>query len=133
VYSIQHYATGRWFSWVSSINKIDHHNITEILLKVALNTNKQTNRLFYHTFFGHGNGSVVVIRLSRQWFPCNNMSYTVKPADAITSIKQLPFTCPVMENFHMNLTSFNRSPLLKDHSFFVPHVASVVLLLLQTW
>jgi hypothetical protein len=64
----------------SSTNKIDHHNITEILLKVALNTNKKTNRLFYHTFFGLGNGSVVVIRLSRQWFPCNNMSYTVKPA-----------------------------------------------------
>ena len=48
VYSIQHYviklvtlATGQWFSPstpVSSTNKIDHHNITEILLKVALNT-----------------------------------------------------------------------------------------------
>jgi len=31
-------ATGRWFSPVSSINKTDHHDITEILLKVALNT-----------------------------------------------------------------------------------------------
>jgi hypothetical protein len=33
--------TGRWFSprtLVSSTNKTDHHNITEILLKVALNT-----------------------------------------------------------------------------------------------
>jgi hypothetical protein len=29
-------ATGWWFSPVSSINKTDHHNITEILLKVAL-------------------------------------------------------------------------------------------------
>ena len=48
VYSIQHYviklvtlATGQWFSPstpVSSTNKIDHHNITEILLKMALNT-----------------------------------------------------------------------------------------------
>ena len=38
-------ATGRWFSLgppVSS-NKTDHHNITEILLKVALNTIKQTS------------------------------------------------------------------------------------------
>ena len=38
-------ATGRWFSMgtlVSSINKTDHHNITEILLKVALNTIDQT-------------------------------------------------------------------------------------------
>ena len=31
-------ATGRWFSPVSSTNKTDHHDITEILLKVALNT-----------------------------------------------------------------------------------------------
>jgi hypothetical protein len=38
-------ATGRWFSLgplVSSTNKTDHHDITEILLKVALNTIKQT-------------------------------------------------------------------------------------------
>jgi hypothetical protein len=40
-------ATGQWFSPgppVSSINKTDCHDITEILLKVALNTIKQTNR-----------------------------------------------------------------------------------------
>ena len=38
-------ATGRWFSPdnpVSSTNKTDRHDITEILLKVALNTIKQT-------------------------------------------------------------------------------------------
>jgi hypothetical protein len=37
--------TGRWFSPgppVSSTNKIDRHDITEILLKVVLNTIKQT-------------------------------------------------------------------------------------------
>jgi hypothetical protein len=44
-------ATGRWFfpgTLVSSINKTDRHNITEILLKVALNTINQTksNRLY---------------------------------------------------------------------------------------
>ena len=36
---------GRWFSPgtpVSSTNKIDHHDITEIFLKVALNTINQT-------------------------------------------------------------------------------------------
>ena len=40
-------ATGRWFSpgpSVSSTNKTDCHDITEILLKVALNTTKQTNK-----------------------------------------------------------------------------------------
>jgi hypothetical protein len=38
-------ATGQRFSPVSSTNKTDRHNITEILLKVALNTIKQTNKL----------------------------------------------------------------------------------------
>ena len=49
VYSIQHYVikivsdfpTGQWFSQstlVSSTNKTDSHDITEIWLKVALNT-----------------------------------------------------------------------------------------------
>ena len=41
---------GRWFSPgppVSSINKTDRHDITEILLKVALNTIKQIHK---HTF-----------------------------------------------------------------------------------
>ena len=39
-------ATGRWFSpgpLVSFTNKTDRHDITEILLKVALNTIKETN------------------------------------------------------------------------------------------
>jgi hypothetical protein len=38
---------GLWFSPgppVSSTNKSERHNITEILLKVALNTIKQTNK-----------------------------------------------------------------------------------------
>ena len=40
-------ATGRWFSPgppVSSTNQADRHHITSILLKVALNTIKQTNK-----------------------------------------------------------------------------------------
>ena len=44
-------ATDRWFSSgppVSSTNKTDRHDITEILLKVALNTFKQTHNI--HTF-----------------------------------------------------------------------------------
>ena len=50
-------ATGRWFSPgtpVSSINKTDHHDITEtseICLKVALNTTNQTFMdITYRTF-----------------------------------------------------------------------------------
>ena len=52
---VQHYvikvcqwlATGQWFSPGppdSSTNKTETHDITEILLKVALNTIKQTNK-----------------------------------------------------------------------------------------
>ena len=43
-------ATGRWFppgSPISSTNKTYRHYITEILLKVALNTIKQTNKHIY--------------------------------------------------------------------------------------
>ena len=43
----QRLVTGRWFSPdipVSSTNKTDCHDITKILLKVALNTIKQTNK-----------------------------------------------------------------------------------------
>ncbi len=43
----QRLATGRWFSPdtpVSSTNKTDCHDITKILLKVALNTIKKTNK-----------------------------------------------------------------------------------------
>jgi hypothetical protein len=43
---MQHYVTGQWFSPdtpVSSTNKTNRHDITEILLKVALNTIIQLN------------------------------------------------------------------------------------------
>jgi hypothetical protein len=42
--------TGWWFSpgaSVSSTNKTDRHDITEILLKVALNTINQTNQITF--------------------------------------------------------------------------------------
>ena len=42
----QRLSTGRWFSpgmRVYSTNKTDHHDITEILLKVALNTTTLTH------------------------------------------------------------------------------------------
>ena len=44
-YGVQLLATGLWFSPgtpMSSTNKTDRHDITEILLKVALNTIKPT-------------------------------------------------------------------------------------------
>jgi hypothetical protein len=35
---------GLWFPLVSSTNKTDHYDITEILLKVALNTIKREKK-----------------------------------------------------------------------------------------
>ena len=55
-------AATRWFSpdpQVSSTNKTDRHDITEILVKVALSTTKQTNKhmfmcmLIYHSQWHH--------------------------------------------------------------------------------
>jgi hypothetical protein len=48
------HATGRWFSsgaLVSSTNKTDRHDITEILLKVALNTINLTPSISMEVFF----------------------------------------------------------------------------------
>jgi hypothetical protein len=44
-WGVQHYATGRYFSPVSSIDKTDRHDIAEIVLKLALNTIKQTYQI----------------------------------------------------------------------------------------
>ena len=40
-------AAGRWFSTVSSTNKTDRDDLTELLLKVALNTINQTMIISY--------------------------------------------------------------------------------------
>ena len=48
--------TGRWFSPVSSTNKTDCHDTTEILLKVTLNiyqTNIQPNQIIYYNYNIH--------------------------------------------------------------------------------
>ena len=54
---------------------------------------------------------------------------TIKPARVVTSIKQstvlkVTFVLSCRSQFHMNWTSFKRSPVLKDHFFFVPKVTS---------
>ena len=55
LFFVQHYvikvcqwlAASQWFSPVSSTNKTDCHDITEILLKVTLNTIKQNKTINY--------------------------------------------------------------------------------------
>ena len=49
---------------VSSINKTDRHDITEILLKVALNTINQTNQLFQND---DKNAKLMKTSLTMQW------------------------------------------------------------------
>jgi len=54
---------------------------------------------------------------------------TIKPTHAVTSIKQLPVLkgrlfLVLSWEIDMNLTSFKRSPVLKDHFFFFPNVTS---------
>ena len=66
VYNIkvcQWLATGRWFSPgppVSSTNKTDRHNITEILLKVVLKSIKQTKQAIIKQY-GSGNYEYIFI------------------------------------------------------------------------
>jgi hypothetical protein len=58
-------ATGRWFSPVSSTNKTDHHDITEILLKVALNTTCLLYSIFpaisYPLWYIHRQGNRAIV------------------------------------------------------------------------
>ena len=67
-------ATDRWFSPgtpVSSTNKTDRHDITEILLKVALNNINQTklNYIFFISYYYLFLVSVVIVfHLFMQWF-----------------------------------------------------------------
>jgi hypothetical protein len=57
-------AHDRWFSPgtpASSTTKTGRHDITEILLKVALNTTKQTNNIKYLLFFSLHISHIIVI------------------------------------------------------------------------
>jgi hypothetical protein len=84
-------ASGRWFSLgtpVSSTNNTNHHDITEILLKVALNTIKQqTNKYYSDNYCAsisinyHANTLIVAvleikIRADGQYI-CNNKKITI--------------------------------------------------------
>ena len=70
----QWFVAGRWF-WISSVsstNKTDHLDITEILLKVALNTINQSNQSINakHTSFRNKSKD----RITRNVFECSDMS-----------------------------------------------------------
>jgi hypothetical protein len=57
---------GRWFSSDSSTNKINHHDITEILLKVALNTITLHRNVYFQNFLQMLNYPIKV----QNWLSC---------------------------------------------------------------
>ena len=66
---------GRWFSpgtLISSTNKTDHHNVTEILLKVALNTITLTTKhlLMKTTFFFNCSSSLLLATVQNETIYC---------------------------------------------------------------
>lgn len=50
--------------------------------------------------------------------PDSDYTYTFKPAHEVTCIKWSLFLS-YHRKFHMNVTSIKRSPVLRDHIFFV--------------
>jgi hypothetical protein len=65
--------SGQWFSLgtVSATSKTDHHDITEILLKVALNTINQPTYFHQSCWVLSGeatNTNFIVFGLTRPWF-----------------------------------------------------------------
>ena len=83
----QWFATGRWFSPgppFSSTNKTDRHDIAEILLKVALNSIKQTNKQTTLTF-----------RFSPEP-PSNTHTYSINETFEHKYKKSVMVCCPVI-------------------------------------
>jgi hypothetical protein len=75
-------ATGRWFSLstpVFSTNKTDHQDITEILLKVAFNTIKQTSQLYFRYVL------YLTAEMLKLYLHMNNASRLVFPLSTLNS------------------------------------------------
>jgi hypothetical protein len=69
-------AAGLWFSLVFSANKTDRHDITEILLKVALNIITITNQTDSHDTSNNWNIAEKGVKV--QWHKPNPISFTHK-------------------------------------------------------
>ena len=85
-------AHGRWFSPASSTTKTGHHDIAEILLKVALNTKNQINQFLMDYWF------------QRRFFLINRRQQT--PSDGISS----------MDFWSWRATNIKMSPGILQHS-----------------
>ena len=64
---------------------------------------------------GLWNDQISIFLNVRYWYYC--IEYTVKPVHAVTCLKRSHFSCPVIEHFIWNWTSFKRSSVLKYHFF----------------
>ena len=108
------------------MTKVTMQDKSAMRLNLALNTNHNINQnnawqnesdtwWFYTSicFIIYGLGTT----LHFQTCPCGHLY------SAVTYFKRyFFFTCH--RKFHMNWTSFKRSPVVKDHIFFVPKVTS---------
>ena len=97
-------AAGRWFSPVSSTNKTDCHNITEIVLKVALNT-INLNLIFNFSWF---------------WLSCFRLFILVTPKDWIICLSNLLTLSIPDEGYSRNVSyTLNEMPtfLFLKHTF----------------
>ena len=99
-------ATGRWFSPsapVSSTYKTDRHDITEIVLKVALNIIKQTNKNNIHYLFCRTH----VINKLMTFLP--QIRFSNRYAQLSFRIRQSWYICHKVRDCRVCLTSSQQS------------------------
>ena len=105
-------ATGLWFSpcpSISSINKTDRRNITEILLKVALNTIKQTNKQFiYLPWSWNKNKPIRLTRSPRLPTISNNLGSLISSI----STKRLSDSTKIEKHNAIRNTAFTKAPTI---------------------
>jgi hypothetical protein len=114
-------ATGRWFSPgppVSSTNKTDRHDITEILFKVVLNTIKQTNKTSQLIYFHLRH---IIYRNLSNILPWMYFRYTVwsmypsvinKCFTSCSILTYRKLICSLRRNLHSRSPIFSCSPNL---------------------
>jgi hypothetical protein len=105
-------ATGRWFSpgtLVSSTNKTDNHDITEILLKVALNTINQTKPYKHDIFYKciHSMLSVlevftILFLTEMEELACDGYSPLINPVTNLDYYCVKEGDCPEKSYCHIN-------------------------------
>ena len=99
----QHYNYVIFSRYSGKTNKTNRHDMTKILLKVALNTT--TLPLFYICkYYNFIFISILLfafqVNVTEKWILSSDERYsTIIPAHTDACIKRSPFSCPVIDNF----------------------------------